>query len=311
MKKLTFLELAEKILTEKKVPLSYMEILEIAEKKGYTKQLKEKDIKIGSMVEELYKDVKENPNSPFEKIGSRPARFILKNILSEYMVKKTVNMDSEEGSTRLYVSERLLHTYLTYHNRKTWNMYTKTIFYEKSTARKFIKWLHPNMVGIQFLSDVKDINYDFNKGLNSYKTKIFSFEIVKSLNYDNLREAFFKSVSSSSWGNEGYLVSADIDEDDEFINDIGNLSTRFGIGIIKINAENPDLTKLLFPSKHRNDIDWDSINMLSNQNSDFKSLLAKLKENLPKVGHIKNEWFDKMYTTDELTKMLAEEEEEA
>ncbi len=306
MKKLTFLEIAEKILSEKKVPLSYMEILEIAEKKGYNKQLEEKDTKIGSLVEELYKDVKENPESPFEKIGSKPTRFILKNVLSEYMVKKNKSSENEEGSKYSF-TEKLLHTYLTYHNWKRLNMYTKTIFYEKSTARKFIRWLHPNMVGIQFLSDVKtDYNkYNFVKAVDSYKTKIFSFEIVKKLAYNNLREAFFKAVSSSSWGNEGYLVTAEIDNDDEFMNDIGNLSTRFGIGLIKINIESPELTKVLFPSKHRNKIDWNSINMLSNQNSDFKSLLINLKEKLYEDG-INEGWFDKIYRYEDLSQMLKE-----
>jgi uncharacterized protein len=230
----------------------------------------------------------------------------LKNILSEYMVKKTKSSENEETSKYSF-TEKLLHTYLTYHNWKNWNMYNKTIFYGKSTARKFVRWLHPNIVGIQFLLDIKNVNskYNFVKAVDSYRTKIFSFEIVKKLAYDNLRETFFKAVSSSSWGNEGYLVTAEIDDDDEFMNDIRNLSIRFGIGLIKINIESPELTKVLFPSKHKNKIDWDSINMLSNQNSDFKSLLFNLKEKLPEQG-INEGWFDKIYNYEDLSQMLKE-----
>ena len=45
----------------------------------------------------------------------------------------------------------------------------------------------------------------------------------------NYRESFFQAVSNSSWANEGYLVAAEIIQDDELLSELECLSIAFGI----------------------------------------------------------------------------------
>lgn len=66
----------------------------------------------------------------------------------------------------------------------------------------------------------------------------------KTLNFTNLREYYFQAVSNSSWANEGYIVALDIDEDDSFLAELKRLNNAFGIGVIKLNAENIIMSNL-------------------------------------------------------------------
>ena len=66
----------------------------------------------------------------------------------------------------------------------------------------------------------------------------------KTLNFTNLREYYFQAVSNSSWANEGYSVALDIDEDDSFLAELKRLNNAFGIGVIKLNAENIIMSNL-------------------------------------------------------------------
>jgi hypothetical protein len=303
MKKMKFLDIIRSILEENKAPLSYMEILEIAEKKGYSEELIIEENQWGPLIEFLYRDVRDNPNSPFEKIGSKPARFVLKNVLAEYIVRKAEAHLSK--SKYRNISENILHSYLVYHNYNLWNMYTKTIFYGQSTLRKYSKWLHPNLVGVQLPKKNNHSHNIFNikREVESFNIKFSSFNVHKEINFSNLREAFFQTVSTSSWANESYMASFEIDEDEDLMGELRRLSSHFGIGIIKLDIYNPDASKILFSARHRNIVDWDTINKLSNQNSDFKILLLKLENELPK-SDIQLEWFDNIYDKNNLLKMV-------
>ena len=66
----------------------------------------------------------------------------------------------------------------------------------------------------------------------------------KTLNFTNLREYYFQAVSNSSWANEGYIVALGIDEDDSFLAELKRLNNAFGIGVIKLNAENIIMSNL-------------------------------------------------------------------
>ncbi len=76
-KKWTFLELAKKILEEEKKALTPEEIWEMAKIKGYDKyvgtQGKTPWATIGA---QIYVNIRDNKNSPFIKIDSRPKRLI-------------------------------------------------------------------------------------------------------------------------------------------------------------------------------------------------------------------------------------------
>ncbi len=83
------------------------------------------------------------------------------------------------------------------------------------------------MVGCYFpLDEWKPEVFELSSSIGNVSIRIFSFEIKQELNFNNLREAFFQTVSNSSWANESYLVAAKIQNDEEFSNELKRLSRR-------------------------------------------------------------------------------------
>ena len=59
-----------------------------------------------------------------------------------------------------------------------------------------------------------------------------------SINRSNVREAFFQTVSNSSWADFGYLVALEI-ADDAAMKELRMLSGLHGIGFIRLDMDNP------------------------------------------------------------------------
>ncbi len=304
MKKFTFKELARKILEEEKRPLTVEEIWKIALKKGYDKlcssQGKTPWRTIGA---QIYIDIRDNPNSTFVKIDSKPRKFFLKDLVSDAELKEIEEKErgKVEGPRKLRYSERDLHPFLTYFAYTSMmGVYTKTIYHEKSNKRKYSQWLHPDMVGVYFpIGEWKSEVIDFAKEIGFPSIILYSFEIKRELGFHNLRESFFQAVSNSSWANEGYLVAANIDKDDELKTEVKRLSAAFGIGIIELDIEDPDTSGIVLPAKHRGELDWDTINKLANDNPDFREFLKRIKIDLSSK-EIRKEKYDEVFEREKL-----------
>ena len=109
--------------------------------------------------------------------------------------------------------------------------------------------------------------------------KLYSFELKREINFANLRECFFQCVSNSSWANESFLVAAQISENEDFWDELSRLSTSFGIGVIKLNVEDPHSSEIMVPARFRENLDWETINKLT-MNSDFKEFIETVKIDL-------------------------------
>ncbi len=163
---------------------------------------------------------------------------------------------------------KLLSSYL-----KNKNIYSRTIFHEKSTKDdKNQKWTHPDMIGIKFLN----LNNKFSQALlkvvnNADAFDLISYEIKREINSDHhLKESYFQAVSNSSWANYGYLVAFDINANSLLKDEMERLNQSFGIGIIELKA-NPYESKVLFPAKHK-ELDFKTIDKLQN-NPDFAEFI--------------------------------------
>ena len=106
---------------------------------------------------------------------------------------------------------------------------------------------------------------------------IVTSEMKKSLTKANYREAYFQAVSNSSWAHEGYLVAAEILQDDEFLAELERLASSFGIGIIHLDPTDIDSSSILYPARGRDALDWETINKLCEQNTDFEKFLQDVK----------------------------------
>lgn len=122
------------------------------------------------------------------------------------------------------------------------------------------------------------------------------------MNFSNLRESFFQTVSNSSWANESYLVASEISNDEDFLNELRRLSTSFKIGLIKLNIEDPDSTEILFPAEYKEYLDWDTINKLT-INPDFKEFLKRIKTDLSSK-EIRKERYNRILEKEDLIKLV-------
>ena len=220
-------------------------------------------------------------------MGKRPARFFLKSRksdISDEVLRKIEAEETKAPPAKTSYHERDLHpllAYFVYANpafSKGRQISTKTIFHEKSKHRGYNEWIHPDMVGVYFpIEDWNPKTIEFSKLLDNTPIKLFSFEIKKTLNKGNYRESFFQAVSNSSWAHEGYLVAADIVQDDELLAELARLSASFGIGIIHLQLLDFDSSSVLFPARLRDMLDWETVNKLCDQNRDFAKFIEDVK----------------------------------
>jgi len=96
------------------------------------------------------------------------------------------------------------------------------------------------------------------------------------VNRSNAREVWFQAVSNSSWANFGYLVAADIQE--SAMKELRLLAASYGIGLIRLNAEDPSESEILIPARERPDIDWDACNRLAEENTDFRDFVSWVRQ---------------------------------
>jgi len=284
----TVLAFAEEVLAESEKPLTFQEIWE----HGVERHFHEKVNLSGktpwqTLGSRLYVDVRDNTKSKFIKVGKNPARFFLvrrQDEISEKLLAKIEINDRTATKDVAGFSERELHpllTYFAYANpsfSRGRTIYTKTIYHEKSKKHGYNEWLHPDLVGFYLpLDDWNTELIEFNKLSENNVLKLFSFEIKKSLNKSNYRASFFQAVSNSSWANESYLVAADIKQDDDLLSELERLSMSFGVGIIHLNLSDFDASAVLFPAKIRANLDWETMNKLCEQNTDFMQFIEDVR----------------------------------
>lgn len=140
------------------------------------------------------------------------------------------------------------------------------------------KWLYPDLVGMEVLS--RDWHQEIRDCVKQYadkKTKLWSFEVKLLINRSNVREAFFQTVSNSSWANYAYLVAGEI-EGNETLKELRMLTSLHGIGVIRLDADNPTESEIIIPAKERVEIDWNTANRLVSENKDFLDYVELVRQ---------------------------------
>lgn len=307
MSRYTLKDMAIQVIREERRPLSSQEIWDIAKQKGYDK----KGNFVGktpwvTISAKLNVDIMDNKRTKIVVINSKPKKFFLKELASQEDLKVITEkeLDKVENFKELGFTERQLHPFLTYYAYTYLKVYTKTIYHEKSSKDKYSQWLHPDIIGAYFLIDEWDERVlSLSKEIGRLPIKIFSFELKKELGFHNLRESYFQAVSNSSWANEGYLVAAEINTDDEFMAELKRLTSFFGIGIIKLDIKNPDDSEIVFPAKFKNDLDWETLNKLTQQNPNVRELIQRILKD-SQINEIRKEGYDKVLDAEKLVSIV-------
>ena len=167
--------------------------------------------------------------------------------MSKDVVAKIEREEVKQAEKKTPYFERDLHPLLAYFvyaspsfNRGR-SIFTKTICHEKSQKKGYNEWVYPDMVGFYLpLEDWSPDVIEFNRLSDNNSLRLFSFELKKAVNKANYRESFFQAVSNSSWVHEGYLVAAEILQDDDLLSELERLASSFGIGIIHLDLSDID-----------------------------------------------------------------------
>lgn len=310
---MTFLQLAIETISKIGKPLTPVEIWGKAEELGIAKKVgTEGKTPWASIGARVYLDIRDNQNTELVQVSKRPTKFFLKSLITdENSLKKEVESDIESTEKELSkpstFNERDLHPLLVkYLNSDThFKAYAKTIYHENSrkSVKGYNKWLHPDVVGVYFpfrdyITEIQNVQSAFSVS----SLKLFSFELKISITFSNLREYFFQAVSNSSWSHEGYLVALRIADDSNLYDELRRLNNAFGIGIIKLDPEDIEQSYILFPAKENNNLDWETINRLAEENTDFKSFVSDITEDI-KLGKVKSN-YDEVISDEEYEKLI-------
>lgn len=314
MAKTTFWDVIEKTIEKVGTPLSAKEIWDKAIELGTLGDFSTTGkTPWATIAAYCYTDINNNAdNSTVIQTSERPAQFFLRRLASQIDLQKVQKQKDTEIAKKEKIetkkfNERDLHTLLVAYafGDSHFKANLKTVFHENSSkaSKGQNEWLHPDLVGVYFpFRDYKAETLEIQNYLSITSIKLFSFELKVSLSFGNLRQSYFQAVSNSSWANEGYLVTLKIDNDPTFKDEVRRLNNAFGIGIIKLNPENIFESEILFPSRINQEIDWDTVNRLTNENVDFSDFLKLITEDC-KLGKVKSE-YDKVMKMDELTKYI-------
>lgn len=295
---MSLLKLAEEIIKEANRPLSSKEIWEIAETQNARTILGLKGRTVAATIgARIYVDIRDNKKSVFERVNTPPVQFYL-NYLPPYQPPQSPKAPQTTSPKYL---EKDLHPLLSYYVNNFYSIYTKTIPHIKSTKKAFAQWQHPDIVGVFYpMKDLDESVADVVNHTGKQRVKFFSYELKRELNFKNLRVAFFQTVSNSSWANESYLVTAKIDDSEEFMEEISRLSNSFGIGVILLNVDNPDDCAIILNARQKDVVDIQTMNKLAQLNPNFRHFLSRIKKDLDDKRTNADEKFDEILGMDKL-----------
>lgn len=292
-KSYTLQELVREALRVAPVPMSSTELWRFAEQQGFTAKVpsagKTPWHSIGAF---MYVDSKENAASDFLRVGRRPVRFWLRSRSLPVgwspsgpaeEAKVAPASEPEERKEKPWLEKDLHPLLADFARARLDGVRVKTIRHTSSTKKSFGEWVHPDMVGARFPMSALDerTTIEFASAIKAPLLRLYSFELKRSVDFGNLREVFFQAVSNSSWAHEGYLVAAQWRvEEDEFMDELARLSQSFGIGAIQIDLEDLTQSKILFPARARNELDWATLDKLVAMNPDVSQFLETVRIDL-------------------------------
>lgn len=292
---MTYYDAAKKVLEQSDVPMKVDEIWEKACELGYDKIIAEtlngkmSKTPIASLASVIYVDIKYNPTSTiFTKVGK--GKFLLKskiNSSNQNLINEINDLseeeDTEESSENIITNKKILEEDL--HIPLTKYLYSMKIYSKTINANATdinlkgkMKWGTPDIVAVTFKDYINKSVLELFNHINLPTTELYAYELKLKLTLSNLTEYYFQALSNSGWANESWLVAMEIDENDiDLMEEIKRLNQAFGVGIIRLDYNNPEDSEILFSAKKRNDLDIDTMDKLCN-NRQFQDFINDVNE---------------------------------
>ncbi|MEI0620722.1 HTH domain-containing protein [Brachyspira pilosicoli] len=303
---MTYYDAAKKVLEQSDFPMRLNEIWEKSCELGYDKQIEETGKKknsdfqmsktpITSLASSIYTDIKYNPDTTiFVKVGR--GEFFLKskiNSSNQNLINNTNEEDTDDiivnNSANKKILEEDLHIPLTKY-LYSMKIYSKTINANATDVnlKGKMKWGTPDIIAVTFKDYINKSVLKLFNYINLPTTELYAYELKLKLTLGNLTEYYFQALSNSGWANEAWLVAMEINENDiDLMEEIKRLNQSFGVGIIRLDYNNPEDSEILFSAKKRNDLDIDTMHKLCN-NRQFQDFIDDVNEILEAKDKSKN-----------------------
>ncbi|MGQ2909203.1 MAG: COG2958 family protein [Aliihoeflea sp.] len=140
------------------------------------------------------------------------------------------------------------------------------------------RWLFPDVVAMENLTDgLHPEVVTAMRESRDTRIRLWSFEVKLLINRSNARETYFQAVSNSSWANFGYLVAANF-EGSETLKELRILYAMHGIGLIKLDEENPSESQVIVPARERPVLEWAMCSRLAVENKDFRAFMKRVRQ---------------------------------
>ena len=271
---MTVKEAIVKVLEENKGSFTYLQVHDLIIDRDYIDWSNAKTLTdtVGAQLGEF---IRKNDSRVKRIKGKNGYEYYLSKYENELDLAQVVEKEIKKSIIKSKVyQERDLHILLSSY-LKNKNTYSKTIFHEKSANSKdnHQKWIHPDMIGINFLNLKNKSSQALMKVINKADAfDITSYELKREIKSDyELKKCYFQAVSNSSWANYGYLVAFEISSN--LKDEMERLNQSFGIGIIELQP-NPYESEVLFPSRYR-ELDFQTIDKLCEINKSFEKFITQ------------------------------------
>ena len=217
-----------------------------------------------------------------ETSEGRPRRYFYDVIskTSADVVNCSSNFFTERADVLQEIREHDLYPILNSYLRSEHEIWSKRIDEKRASnlhGSGANRWLFPDIVAFEDFSSAWDREVkDCAHQCAERQCRLWSFEVKRRITRSNVREVFFQAVSNSTWSHLGYLVVAEIEGEDT-VKELRILSARHGIGVIKLDFENPSESQVMIPGLVRPNLDWNHINRLSVENADFRDFIRNVR----------------------------------
>lgn len=251
-----------------------------------------KIVKINNKFEYYFTELTDEQEIAEEEVAPRE---VLNNATTSGMASSMTGGTTAPSNAKAPLAEKDLYPILSEYLHTTLAVNSKRIDEGKSSnnhGSNGNKWLHPDLVGLENLSDDwSDEVKGCVKNISDKTALLWSFEVKKHINRSNVREVFFQTVSNSSWANYSYLVASSIDSNTATTKELQMLCALHSVGVILLNTENPSESQIMIPAKERPGIDWDSVDRLVKENRDFKKYIGAVLRFYQTGTIVPSEWY--------------------
>lgn len=191
----------------------------------------------------------------------------------------TTSSGAETATGASLVPEQSLYPAVVEFLRSEFGAFAMRIDEKKASNKKGAngnKWLFPDLCAMESLIKGLDAEVLSLMSLTgAEKAFLYSVEVKAVLNRSNVREAFFQTVSNSSWANYGYLIAAQVD--DKIMDELRMLHGLHGIGVVQLDFDAPSESQVLIPARFNELVDWATFNRLTVENADFRAFAMRVR----------------------------------